>query len=70
MLRPFEQKRYYLNMNHKSLGEKTLAIILAQLLKQDKKVLLPFGDNQRYDLVIDEGGQFIRARCKRKFLMM
>lgn len=51
-------------MSHKATGEKTQAIILAHLVKQDKKVLLPFGDNQRYDLVIDENGKFIRAQCK------
>ena len=51
-------------MSHKATGEKTQAIILAHLVKHDKKVLLPFGDNQRYDLVIDENGKFIRAQCK------
>lgn len=51
-------------MSHKSTGEKTQAIILAHLVKNDKKVLLPFGDNQRYDMVIDEDGEFIRAQCK------
>jgi len=27
-------------------------------------VLLPFGDNQRYDFVIDENGSFKRIQCK------
>lgn len=27
-------------------------------------VLLPFGENQRYDLVIDTGNDFIRVQCK------
>ena len=27
-------------------------------------VLLPFGENHRYDLLIDEGDRFIRVQCK------
>jgi hypothetical protein len=27
-------------------------------------VLLPFGTNQRYDLVLDIDGEFVRAQCK------
>jgi hypothetical protein len=27
-------------------------------------VLLPFGVNQRYDLMLDPGGKFVRAQCK------
>ena len=37
---------------------------MAFLLKQHKKVLLPFGENARYDLVVDEDGKFIRIQCK------
>lgn len=48
----------------KSKGERSEAHILAALLRAGKVVLQPFGDNQRYDLVIDEGGTFIRVQCK------
>jgi hypothetical protein len=34
------------------------------LALQGKTVLLPLGDFQRYDLVIDEGGRFLRVQCK------
>lgn len=50
--------------NTKLIGERTEAIVLAELLKIGKVVLLPFGDNQRYDMVIDEDGKFIRVQCK------
>lgn len=50
--------------NPKAVGEKSEAQILARLLREDKVVLLPFGDNQRYDLVLDEDGKFIRVQCK------
>ena len=52
------------NTNTKAVGEKSEGMILAALLRADKVVLQPFGDNQRYDLVVDEGGRFIRVQCK------
>ena len=27
-------------------------------------MLQPFGDNQRYDLVVEDGGKFLRIQCK------
>ncbi len=38
--------------------------MLARLLKIGKAVLLPVGDNQRYDLVTEEAGRFVRIQCK------
>jgi hypothetical protein len=46
------------------VGERTEAIILGELVRRGYKVLLPFGHNQRYDLVIDNGSSFIRVQCK------
>ncbi len=38
---------------------------MAALLRANRAVLRPWGDNQRYDLVIDEGdGRFSRVQCK------
>lgn len=50
--------------NPKSIGELTEAMVLAALLRAGKTVLKPFGDNQRYDLVVDEEGKFQRIQCK------
>lgn len=50
--------------NPKQIGEKTEAQILARFLMADLIVLHPYGDNQRYDLVVDESGKFIRVQCK------
>ncbi len=50
--------------NSKTVGERTEAIILAELLKAGYVVLLPFGDNQRYDMVIEVDGRFERVQCK------
>src|SRR5216683_375046 len=51
-------------MNPKSIGEKTEAIVLAELVKNDYTVLLPFGDNKRYDFVISTAAGFKRLQCK------
>lgn len=51
-------------MNSKTVGERTEAIILAELLKAGYVVLLPFGDNQRYDMVVEIDGAFKRVQCK------
>src|SRR5262249_30713483 len=50
--------------NTKSIGEVSEAIILAEFLKAGFPVLLPFGDNQRYDMVVEVGGRFLRVQCK------
>lgn len=50
--------------NPKTIGERSEAVILAKLLLCGEVVLQPFGDNQRYDLVIDRSGEFIRIQCK------
>lgn len=39
-------------------------MILARLVQAGKMVLVPFGENQRYDLLIDEGDVFVRVQCK------
>ena len=46
------------------VGARTEAAILSELIKRGYRVLLPFGENQRYDLVLDIGGSFLRVQCK------
>ena len=52
-------------MEHpKAVGDRsTLAVMLA-LQRAGYIVLLPFGENTRYDLVIDDGTSFARVQCK------
>lgn len=45
-------------------GQRTEAAILSHLVRHGYPVLLPFGVNQRYDLVLDLEGTFVRAQCK------
>ena len=51
-------------MNTKGIGEKSEGQVLAALLKAGKTVLMPFGDNQRYDFVVEDAGNFLRIQCK------
>jgi PD-(D/E)XK endonuclease len=46
------------------VGERSEAIILAELVRRGHRVLIPYGTNNRYDLVIDVGNRFLRAQCK------
>lgn len=50
--------------NSKAKGELSEAIILAQLMKLGWAVSLPFGNNQRYDMILDSGETLIKAQCK------
>ncbi len=52
-------------MEHpKAIGDRsTLAIMLA-LCEAGYDLLVPFGENTRYDLVIDDGTRLARVQCK------
>lgn len=51
-------------MNTKSIGELGVARTLSRLLESGYAVSLPFGDNLRYDLVVDDGQRLMRVQCK------
>jgi hypothetical protein len=47
------------------VGLRPEATILAEMVRRGYQVLVPFGTNQRYDLVLDMNGEFVRAQCKK-----
>jgi hypothetical protein len=51
-------------MTTKEKGNRAEGAVMAALIKAGKQVLLPIGENQRYDLVVEEAGKFIRIQCK------
>lgn len=52
-------------MNTKVVGNKTEARILSSLLEVYPTVLLPFGDNEKYDFVFEDFDKsFKRVQCK------
>lgn len=46
------------------VGHRTEAAVLFRLVARGYKVLLPFGVNQRYDLVVESKGRLLKAQCK------
>lgn len=55
---------FIMPLNTKHVGDISQANVMAALLKKQCSVLLPFGDNQRYDLVIETPDGFHRIQCK------
>jgi hypothetical protein len=51
-------------MNTKTTGNLSEAKVLAALLGAGYAVLLPWGDNERYDMVIERAGSFERVQVK------
>jgi len=50
--------------NSKDTGDQTEAKIIHALIKQGYSVSIPFGDNDKYDLVVDDGESLRRVQCK------
>jgi PD-(D/E)XK endonuclease len=46
------------------VGDRTEAIVIAALVRLGYRVLRPLSANQRYDLVLDVDGEFVRVQCK------
>lgn len=55
-------------LNTKQKGDIAVGTALARFLKKGWVVLSPFGDNQRYDLVIDRGLGFERIQVKAGYI--
>lgn len=51
-------------MNTKDIGDETEAKIVFELLANGYSVSLPFGDNDKYDLIVDDGEELYRIQCK------
>jgi hypothetical protein len=51
-------------VNPKSRGELSEGLTIAHLLKNGYSLSMPFGDNQRYDLIVDDGERLHRAQVK------
>lgn len=51
-------------MNTKDKSNVSEAKVTASLLERGKTVLEPYGDNERYDLVVDHGDRFERVQVK------
>jgi hypothetical protein len=48
----------------KDVGDRTLLAVMLALRDAGYAISVPFGENTRYDLVIDDGGRLTRVQCK------
>lgn len=48
----------------KAVGDRSEAIVLAALVNKGYLVSIPFGENQRYDLLADDGNRILRVQVK------
>lgn len=48
----------------KGIGDASTAAVLASLLRAGYSVSVPWGDNQPYDLIIDDGKKLSKVQCK------
>lgn len=53
-----------MDSNSKDRGDETEAVILQKLISTGHSVSVPFGDNDKYDLIVDTGEQLLRVQCK------
>lgn len=51
-------------MTSKHKGNITELETMLSVMKLGFNVLIPYGDNERYDFVIDTGSRFIKVQCK------
>lgn len=50
--------------NSKDRGDETEAGAICELVSRGYSVSIPFGDNDKYDLVVDDGENLHRVQCK------
>jgi hypothetical protein len=48
----------------KQKGEQTEAIVLGEFKKRGLNVAIPFGEDHRYDFIVENSGNFYRLQCK------
>lgn len=64
-MRPLRPDPIDRSRSRKAVGEQSEAIITARFIEIGYHVLIPYGDNLRYDLIIeDANGRFWRIQCK------
>lgn len=50
--------------NSKAVGDETEARALSELVACGYSVSIPFGDNDKYDLIVDDETELYRIQCK------
>ena len=60
----FSRERDHPKRDTKAVGDRSEAIVLAALVRKGYLVSIPFGENQRYDLLADDGTRILRVQVK------
>jgi hypothetical protein len=50
--------------NTKDVGDRTEAKVVHELIAAGYSVSIPFGDNDKYDIIVDVVGSLFRVQCK------
>ena len=50
--------------NSKDVGDLTELKTIGKFISGGYQVAIPFGDNSKYDLILDDDGEFYRVQCK------
>lgn len=48
----------------KAIGDRTTLAVMLALSEQGLEIAVPFGENTRYDLLVDDGTSIRRVQCK------
>lgn len=51
-------------MNSKQVGDTTEVKILSRFIETGYSVSIPWGDNDRYDMIVDMNGHLVKIQCK------
>lgn len=51
-------------MNSSRKGDESEAVVVSELMKLGYSVSIPFGDNDRYDLIVDDGNKLQKVQVK------
>ncbi len=57
-------------MHPKDVGDRTTLAVMLALHESGYQVALPFGENTRYDLILDDSERLLRVQCKTGRLRM
>jgi hypothetical protein len=53
-----------LSRNTKNRGDETESKVIHEMVVNGHSVSVPFGDNDKYDLIVDNGRELYRIQCK------
>jgi PD-(D/E)XK endonuclease len=63
-MRPFPKPPSPPSDHPVDVGQRNETAVVLELSRRGYHVLLPHGVNHRYDLVLDQGDEFLRVQCK------